>query len=212
VGDLFVVRHGRADGNTRHRFLGWADVRLDGTGRREAGAVGERLASADVDVVVTSDLPRTVETAAIVAGRLGVPVETEPRLLEIDNGDWTLLLPTDIAAGWPDLWSEYTGGHDVHRPGGERWADVGLRVAAAVGELLARPGRMAVVTHGGPVILAAAWALDIALPGNIFQGPLALPANASVTTIAPGPRLAGYNDVGHLHRLPGVEIPYAPVG
>lgn len=211
MADLFLVRHGRADGNTLHRFLGWADVRLDEAGRREAAAAAERLAETEVGAVVTSDLPRTAETASVIADRLGVPVEPDLRLREIDNGEWTLLLPTEIAAGWPDLWEAYTSGADVLRPGGERWAEVAVRVVAALGELLARPERSVVVTHGGPVIIGAAWALGIGLPGNVFRGPLALPANASITTIAPGPRLAGYNDVGHLTRLPGVEIPYAPV-
>ncbi len=211
MADLFLVRHGRADGNTLHRFLGWADVHLDEAGRREAAAAADRLAETDVGAVVTSDLARTVETASVIADRLGVPVEPEVRLREIDNGEWTLLLPTEIAAGWPNLWEAYTNGVDVPRPGGERWADVAVRVVAALGELLARPERVAVVTHGGPVLIGAAWALGIGLPGNIFRGPLALPANGSMTTIVPGPRLAGYNDIGHLHRLPGVEIPYAPV-
>ncbi len=211
MAELVLVRHGRADGNSLHRFLGWGNVYLDEAGRRQAAAAADRLAHADIDVIVTSDLARAVETATVLGDRLGVPVEHEARLREIDNGEWTLRLPTEIATGWPDLWEAYTGGADVLRPGGERWADVGTRVVAALTELLARPERVAVVTHGGPVLIGAAWVLGIVLPGNIFQGPLALPANASVSTIAPGPRLAGYNDIGHLHRLPGVEIPYTPV-
>lgn len=211
MAELVLVRHGRADGNSLHRFLGWADVTLEAAGRHEAAAAAARLAASGMDVIVTSDLVRTRQVADIIATALGIPVEADPRIREINNGDWTLRLPAEIRDGWPDLWEQYTAGRDVQRPGGERWADVAVRVAAALGDLVERPEKVVVVTHAGPVIVAAAWALGITLPGNIFQGRLALPANGSLTTIAPGPTLVGYNDIGHLDGIAGVEVPFAPV-
>lgn len=212
MGELLVVRHGRADGNVRHRFLGWSDVALDPHGTAEAEALAVRLRVAGATRIVTSDIARTVETADIVARRTGLPIEADPRVREINNGAWTFLLPTEIAEGWPELWAGYVSGSDVPRPQGERWAEVTVRIVAAFSDLLARPETSIVVTHGGPIIIGAAWALGITLPGNIFQGPLALPANGSVTTIAPGPKLVGYNDIGHLGGIAEVTIPYAPVG
>lgn len=211
MAELVVIRHGHADGNSRHRFLGWSDVSLDSSGVAEAEAVADRLVGSRIDRIVTSDLVRTRQTADIVAGRLGLLAETDTRLREIDNGAWTFLLPTEIRDGWPELWEAYTSGHDVARPKGERWVDVAYRVTNTLAELLAGAGRIAVVTHGGPVTVGAAWALGISLPGNIFQGPLSLPANGSMTTIAPGPKLVGYNDVGHLGGVAETTVPYEPV-
>ncbi len=207
---VLLVRHGRADGNARHRFIGWSDVALESVGVAEAGVVADRLAGS-VDRIVASDLRRTMETAAPLAERTGLEIETDPRLREIDNGRWTGHDPDEIAAGWPELWAAYVGGSDVPRPDGERWAAVRTRVTSAIGELLSGDGIVAVFTHGGPVVLASAWAMGIELPGNPFRGPIASPANAGVTTIVPGPRLVAYNDVGHLSAVPPYDIPYAPV-
>lgn len=208
---LVVIRHGTAEGNRHHRFIGWSPVRLDPDGRRQAEAVADRLEAAGVERVVSSDLIRAVETAGPLAKRLGVDVETDPRLREVNNGEWTGLLPTEIAERWPDLWDGYINGEDVARPDGEQWADVRHRVRDALTELASAETLTAVFTHGGPVMLSAEWALGVSLPGNIFRGPLAAPGNASITTIEPGPRLLGYADVGHLSPLARYEVPYDPV-
>lgn len=209
---LVLIRHGRADGNRDHRFIGQSDVPLDDEGRRQAEAIAARLADVGIERVVSSDLRRTADTAAPLARLLGVDVDVEPRLREIANGEWTGLLPEAIRAGWPDLWASYTEGADVPRPKGERWADVRGRVVPALEGLLASGRTTAVFTHGGPIVVAAAWASGVSLPGNVFRGGVAPPANGAITTIVEGPRLLGYNDVGHLASLAGLDVPFAPVG
>lgn len=208
---LVVIRHGTAEGNRHHRFIGWSPVRLDDDGHRQAEAVADRLQQAGVSRVVSSDLIRAVETARPLAERLGVELETDERLREVNNGDWTGMLPTEIADRWPELWEAYVSGEDVARPGGEQWADVRARIRTALTDLADEDTTTAVFTHGGPVLLAAEWALDAAFPGNIFRGPLAAPSNASITTIETGPRLLGYADVGHLWPLATLDVPYSPV-
>lgn len=207
---LAIVRHGQAEGNTSHRFIGWLDVPLDEVGFLQARAVGERLAASGVERVISSDILRARQTAEPLAALLGVQVEVDERIREIGNGEWTGLLPADIARAWPEMWEMYITGSDVPRPGGERWADVRTRVRAALDDLSADSTPTAVFTHGGPVILAAEWALGLTLPGNIFRGPLAVPANTSITTLDGG-KLVGYADAGHLGTLTHLEIPYEPV-
>lgn len=207
---VLLIRHGRAEGNSHHRFIGWSDVPLEAAGVAEAEATAVRLADS-VDRIVASDLRRTMQTAGALAERTGLEIEADPRFREIDNGGWTGHLPEEIAADWPDLWAAYVGGEDVARPGGERWAAVRSRVTAAVTELLAGDGTIAVVTHGGPVVLTAAWALGLDLPGNPFRGSIAAAANCGITTIVAGPRLVAYNDVGHLRDVPPFDVPYAAV-
>ena len=81
--------------------------------------------------MVASPLTRAMETAAIVASRLGLAPEVDPRLAETDTGDWTDRTYADVIA---------TDGQDVYdrfralepafgAPGGETFADVtGLTV------------------------------------------------------------------------------------
>lgn len=207
---LAIVRHGAAEGNREHRLIGWLPVQLEERGRAEAEAVADRLAEAGIERIVASDLTRALQTAEPLAQRLGISIERDPRLREIDNGEWTGLLPEEISRRWPELWASYLEGVDVDRPGGESWSDVGRRVTEALRELNGSE-TTAVFTHAGPVVIAAAWALGIELPGNVFRGAIATAANASITTITAGPTLMGYADVGHLAPLPTLDIPFESV-
>lgn len=211
-----IVRHGRASGNTLHRFIGQSDVPLDDDGRVQARRLADRLAGAGVTRIVSSDLSRCLDTVTPLGEATGVEIELEPRVREVANGEWTGLLPEEIAERWPELWQRYRNGEDIERPGGERWADVRSRVTAVLEELRGQTGGDEVVvlaTHGGPTVLAVEWALDITLPGNVFRGSLGSAANCGIATIdLAGRRLLGFNDVGHLGTtLTDVDVPYAAV-
>ena len=86
---FFLVRHGAHD--RLNRFLDGRrpGIHLNALGRRQAEWVAERLVGLAVDAVYTSPLERTRETAAAIAGRLGLEAEVEPALEEIDFGDWS---------------------------------------------------------------------------------------------------------------------------
>jgi probable phosphoglycerate mutase len=211
MGSVVMVRHGEAEGNRHHRLIGWSEVGLTEAGHLQARLVADRLVRAPVRRVVSSDLRRTVETAAPLASALGIEPVLDPRFREIHNGEWTGLTPDEVSNGWPDIWQSYVDGHDVDRPGGERWSDVRARVVGGLEELLASDGVTVVFSHGGPLVIAAAWASGIVLNGNVFKGPLASAENASLCTIVAGPRLLGYNDVGHLQPIAAVDVPYAAV-
>jgi len=200
-----LVRHGEAEGNQEHRFIGQTDVPLSRLGLRQATAVSDRLASMPVTAIIASDLQRAVGTVEPASKRLGIPIRHEQSLREISNGEWNLLLPTEVASRWPEEWARYRSGVDVARPGGERWADVQARAISAI-ELDSEgrdDGDLVVVgTHGGPTLGLALWAAGVPLDRGLFSGPFGPVSNASITTIElPGPRLLGFNDVGHLGGL-----------
>jgi probable phosphomutase (TIGR03848 family) len=65
-------------------------VHLDERGRAQAAAVAERLRPVPLAALASSPLERCAETAAAVAaGRDGLTVQPEPRLIEVRYGDWT---------------------------------------------------------------------------------------------------------------------------
>lgn len=68
---LLLVRHGETTWNRDGVIQGWADSSLTDRGRRQARAVGRRLAGEGVDRLVASDLQRARETAAVL-GEAGV--------------------------------------------------------------------------------------------------------------------------------------------
>lgn len=208
---LVVIRHGEAEGNQDHRFIGHSQVALNQVGRGQAQAIASRLAETKVTRIVASDLVRCLQTVSPLAEALDLEVEPDPRLREVDNGAWTGLLPEEIAGRWPRLWSDYVQGADVQRPDGESWADVALRVLPVAGNLLSGEGVVVVGTHSGPALIMARWATGSAGDGNVFQGRLGALHNGSITVIGQGPRLISFNDVGHLAGLPDERMPFVPV-
>jgi probable phosphoglycerate mutase len=162
---LLLARHGETDWNSERRWQGHADRPLNEVGREQARELAETLADRAVDVVYSSDLARAHETALIVADRLGLPVEVDPGLREVDVGDWSGRLLTEIEEVDPAGFQRWRQGHKAWR-GGESYEEMGERVVAAVLRLAARHPRQTVliVTHGGSIraCRASAAGLDYA--------------------------------------------------
>jgi broad specificity phosphatase PhoE len=149
---LFLARHGQTDWNVQRRWQGWADPPLNPTGRAQAAALGEVLAGKEITRVVSSDLRRALETAEIAGARLGVAVDVDPRLREVDVGEWSGLTSAEVEARYPEAFerrrSALTGWVE-----GEEHATMAERVVTALLEIagLYSDERVLVVTHGGPV-------------------------------------------------------------
>ena len=92
---LRFVRHGATAPNMAGlRCGGDLDVPLTALGRQQAAAAARQVAQLvpPVGLIVTSDLVRTRETAAIIATALpGLPIIIEPGFAERSLGRWNLL-------------------------------------------------------------------------------------------------------------------------
>jgi glucosyl-3-phosphoglycerate phosphatase len=175
---ILLVRHGESTYNAEARLQGQADPPLSERGREEARVLARSLNGISPDRVISSDLVRARETAAL----LGHPhAATDARLREIDVGQWQGRPLSDFPGGSEPSWR----GGPLTPPGGESWGQLVERVGAAVDELIAAGGSWLVIAHGGVVRAAVTH-----LTGADSQR-LAGPANCSVTVVAGG-RLLGY--------------------
>jgi glucosyl-3-phosphoglycerate phosphatase len=178
---LILVRHGQSTHNAQARLQGQADPELSQAGRAEAQLLRPLFTCFEAQRVITSDLRRATETAAII----GFPeARRDARFREIDVGSWAgralSEFPDEAATAW-------RGGH-LHADDGESWADLQGRVGGALDELLAAGDTWVIVCHGG-VVRAALSHVTGADPRRV-----AGPANASVTIVRAGepPRLEAY--------------------
>ncbi len=137
---IVLVRHGQTEWNRVERFRGRADVPLNETGLAQAEATGRRVAAEWRPVAVySSPLSRAVRTAEAIAGRLGLAVQVEHGLADIDYGQWQGLTPDEARQRWPaevDAW--YNAPHLARIPGGETLDGLRERAMAAVRALAAR--------------------------------------------------------------------------
>jgi probable phosphoglycerate mutase len=149
----------------RHATTAWTGVRWTGArsdpplsdeGRRAADELGTELAGRvrPGTPVLSSPSRRAVETATPIAASLGVDVELDPDLREVDVGELDGRTFDETAAAYPELARQVLAAdRDIDWPGGESAADLRVRAAAAWRRAVARAGDGAIVlvTHGGVV-------------------------------------------------------------
>ena len=83
---LYVFRHGETDWNREGRLQGGVDTELNATGRLQAQKLKTFFETNPVEVVLSSDLSRALETARIATSSLGIPIVREPLLRETNLG------------------------------------------------------------------------------------------------------------------------------
>lgn len=148
---LLLLRHGQSVWNADGRWQGQADVPLSPLGEEQAREAAARLSAGDFTRLVSSNLQRARQTADILAAPLGLPVEIDPELREIDVGEWQGLTRAEIRARDANALAEWAEGRSESTPGGELRADLTerarlalLRAAASVA-----PGdRVLLISHG----------------------------------------------------------------
>jgi broad specificity phosphatase PhoE len=197
---FILVRHGQTEWNVGNRFRGRADLLLDETGLRQALAAARYLKDWPIAAVYSSPLKRTLETAAIIARQLKLPVASLEGLLDIDFGAWQGLLPDEAAkrdSGLFRLWLESP--QKVRFPGGESLDDVRHRVLGAVEGLAAdhRDQVVVLVSHMVvcKVLMCAMLGLDNASFWQVRQDVCAL---NSFQIIDGMPSVSVVNDTCHL--------------
>lgn len=152
--EAIFVRHGLATSNKLGpgKLVG-EEAPLLPEGRQQIEAAAHYLGPLiTTDVVHTSPLVRTKESADIIARHCGLRLVVEPQLREIGKGDWTGM-PVEVVIkleGEIDIKHRHT-----FRPpgeGGENWQDVGTRMAAFVEkERQAGTEQLLMVSHDHPI-------------------------------------------------------------
>lgn len=84
---LTLVRHGQSEGNLRRVITGWGSGPLTPLGREEAALTAQRLVGwGAFDVLYSSPLERTRETATIIGDKLGLRPLFNDDLRELNVG------------------------------------------------------------------------------------------------------------------------------
>src|SRR5262245_37264308 len=165
---VYLMRHADveySDGNGRPVHPD--HVALTARGREQASAAARLLADVEFDAVITSDLPRTQQTAdAVLVGR-EVPRRVDPRWREIRTGklgDVSAFDPVRVrAAILGALPGNLSGEHSFLS--GESFAELLDRARSAWLDALAAPGwkSLLVVSHGILIRTLLTWMLGAPL-------------------------------------------------
>lgn len=108
VNRLFLIRHGEAGNNIRRILDSQGDPAncLTEKGKKDIQAVASELCQKGISAIITSPLPRTKETAAILASLLGVAVEEDIRLSETQTPSLDGLPVSALREKYPTIFDQ----------------------------------------------------------------------------------------------------------
>lgn len=143
-----LLRHGEDE---QDKLGGWSDNHLTTTGIMQITDVSDYL-DKDYDLIISSDLVRTRETADIVAAKLSKSIIFDEKFREINNGKLKNLTKEEFNLTYPGLYYN-TLSMDQAYPNGESPTDFYIRIKDAFIELLYKykGKKILIITHGGVI-------------------------------------------------------------
>ncbi len=167
---LTVVRHGQSTWNKLQKVQGQNDeAQLTDEGRAMARSVATEFAPHSFSRIISSDLQRARQTAAIIADLLGLEVTFDERLRERSYG----ILETGPSSGVTpelsglDLVAQRVVDVEAKPDGGESLREMYERTTSFLVELLSddRDDQILLVSHGGPIRTMLSYASEVELHG-----------------------------------------------
>ena len=198
---VLLVRHATTEATGRI-LTGWTPGHpLDETGRAQAAALADRLATMRLAAVYSSPIDRCRETAEAVATRHRLGVREVEDLGEVRYGDWTGRPLRALTR--TNLWKELLRApSQVRFPNGETLGEVQARAVAAVNELAARHRRRTVVACSHADVIRLLLAHYSGVHVDLFQRTAISPASVTAVVLEGGtPRILRVNDTGTLADL-----------
>ena len=153
MGRLVLIRHGESEGNRERHFTRTPEVPLTADGLEQARVAGRWIAARFAPVrIVSSPFRRALQTGAVLAETLDLPVDVEPDLREMSYGDLAGQ-PYEVGRGIRGTQAYW----DWRPPNGETLVEVLARAGAALDRLAATAPEhdLVVVSHGG--VMRALW-------------------------------------------------------
>lgn len=155
---IYIVRHGdtkfNSDG-TGERVRGWSNVPLTAQGQKEALQAAQKLKGKPIAGMVSSDLVRAQQTAAIISKVIGIKPELDPKLRTWNVGIYSGGKSDEVQHEI----DEYVNHPQQPIPGGESFHTFMQRVFGAAGaaaqKYFGRPTLL--VTHHSVERVLEAW-------------------------------------------------------
>lgn len=196
---ITFIRHGETTANVETRWQGQLDAELSPTGLDQVARLGKRVAGTEVSRLISSDLGRTMNTAAAVG-----EATADPRWREFDVGRWEGLTSEEVQEQFPGELEGLISGEDVSLGGGERMSVFRERITDAFWDLadsMEDGDEATVVTHGGVI-----WGIASDVLGFSGNAPMIPAHNTSFTHITIDSsnerQLTVFNDSTHLDSVP----------
>ncbi len=148
---LIFIRHAEAEGNAKREFHGWTDGDITEKGHIQAQKAAERLRDIPIDVLYSSSMKRTLQTAEYISRVKGLPIIRTDKMKEINGGDWEGQKWEELQDRWPVEHDTWENRPHLHRmPNGETMEGFQQRLITEVMKIINANMRknICIVTHG----------------------------------------------------------------
>lgn len=148
---LILVRHAEAEGNINRHFHGWTNSDITKKGHVQAEKLAQRFENIHVDVIYSSSLNRTLQTASYISEVKGLPIIRTDKLKEINGGDWENQMWDVLPIKWPEEYNTWENRPHIHKmPNGESMEEFQQRLSKEIRYIADnnKGKTVCVVTHG----------------------------------------------------------------
>ncbi|HOE57233.1 MAG TPA: alpha-ribazole phosphatase [Bacillota bacterium] len=150
--ELYLIRHGETELNTKGLYCGWTDCGLSDKGIMQAEDLADIFQNISFDAVISSSLARSIITAAIVSRYDPDEIVRDDRLRELNFGAWEGMHHSEISKKYKYAWDSWgSDWKSALPPGGESFFDIYMRVKSSIEDILKeyKGKRVLVVSHLG---------------------------------------------------------------
>jgi broad specificity phosphatase PhoE len=168
---VVLLRHGETTWNELGIVQGQLDeARLSAEGRSQAADVAETLRGHSFQWIVTSDLTRARETAAIVDDALGLEIAVAPALRERCYGVYEGRPLSELPSSASGVHAGRVVDASARPEGGESLDDLYARCATFIDSLRAAGNdRLLLVTHGGTIRALRAYCTGVVMQDLVWD-------------------------------------------
>ncbi|MBM7645725.1 putative phosphoglycerate mutase [Scopulibacillus daqui] len=202
---LFLTGHGETEWNVEERMQGRKNSLLTKRGKEEAAWLSQRLSGENINLIISSPSPRTLETAEIIRADRDIKIIQDEHFLEMDAGDWEGRKIDEIKQEYPE--KSYLFWHQPHlfiSKNGEDFYQVRERVLPRLKYLLNQyqDKNLLIVSH--PVVLKVLLSYFEKRPlEQLWEGKQILGASLSTIEInGDHSRIIQYADMKHFRVMP----------
>jgi phosphoserine phosphatase len=161
---LILIRHGETSWNQEGRVQGQSDIELSDVGFKQCQRLALSMQDIQIQAIYSSPLKRTCQTARIINEIHNVPIYPEPRLREMDQGDFEGLTIQELKACENEFlqrWIQDPAA--VTMPNGESLAGLQDRAWSAVADILGKTENALIVSHNFTIAAILCKIKDISL-------------------------------------------------
>lgn len=152
--EIYIIRHGETDWNTKRCLQGQSDIALNKVGREQAGTTGRILEKVPFDLIYSSPLDRAYETACLIRGHRNIQIMRHEKIKELGFGTYEGKNALELTADKTDPFHYFFSRPELYQApkGGETLDSICKRTAAFLQEEIETKEkeyeRIMIVGHG----------------------------------------------------------------